>query len=60
MSMYDSTETHGQIKIASVKIKILHAPHNLSARKKKKENRCCFEAFSEAITLHTHELMNRV
>ena len=42
MSMYDSTETHGQIKIASVKIKILHAPHNLSARKKKKRKPLLF------------------
>ena len=26
-------------------------------RAKKKENRCCFEAYSKAVTFHTHELI---
>ena len=33
--------------------RILHALHNLPARKKKKENRCCCKAYSKVVTFHT-------
>ena len=39
--------------LLSEKLKELHALHNLGVKKKKKENRCCFEAHSKAVTFHT-------
>ena len=42
-----------KMRFAQWKIKILHVLHNLGVKKKKKENRCCFEADSKAVTFHT-------
>ena len=42
-----------KLRFAQWKIKILHVLHNLGVKKKKKENRCCFEAHSKAVTFHT-------
>ena len=41
-------------------LQILHSLHNLLARKKKKKNRCCFEAYSKGVTFHTRELLSVV
>ena len=44
--------------------KKVYALHKLAKKTKKKnktkENRCCFEAHSKAVTFHTHKLMGRV
>ena len=38
------------------KINLLHVLHIL-AKRKKKENRCCFEEHSKTVRFHNHELM---
>ena len=42
-----------KMRFAQWKIKILHVLHNLGVKKKKKENHCCFEAHSKAVTFYT-------
>ena len=48
------------LRFAQKKINLLHTLHILAKRKKKKENRCCFEEHSKTVTFHNHELMGRV